>query len=230
MGQHLMLVVVAAPLLVFGLPHATPLWALPGAARRAIGIRLRRSRPIRSGWRILSKPLVVWALHTAALWVWHLPSLYQAALVDGVVHAAEHASFFGTAILFWWTVVVSGARGRLDRGVGVLYVFTMAMQSGLLGALMTFSPVPWYPIYGASVRAWGLTPIEDQQLAGLIMWIPTGLAYTAVALALFAAWLGDAERTVVRRELRPADRCGVPEGETTPGSTDSAVEVIPAGR
>jgi putative membrane protein len=202
MAQHLVLILVAAPLLVVGAPPVLFLWALPEATRRAVGRWYRRAWALRAAWHALSHPITVWALHAVAVWVWHLPSLYQAALSDEAVHVAEHASFLGTAILFWWVVLGQGHGRGLDRGLGVLYLFTTAMQGGILGALMTFSPVPWYPAYETTVAAWGLTPIEDQQLAGLLMWVPSGLVYTVAALALFAAWLQHAERSA-----HPAD-CG----------------------
>jgi cytochrome c oxidase assembly factor CtaG len=194
MVQHLLLIAVAAPLLVVGAPLAPLLWGLPDGARRAVGGRWRLRRWVRAGWRALTDPLVVWALNAVALWVWHLPGLYQAALRSEAVHTFEHGSFLATALLFWWTVAHCRARGRLSQGAGVLYLFTAAMQGGILGALMTFTPRPWYPIYESSVAAWGLTPLEDQQLAGLIMWIPSGLIYALGALVLLAAWLHAAER------------------------------------
>ncbi len=104
----------------------------------------------------------------------------------------------------------------LDRGLGVLYLFTTAMQGGILGALMTFSPVPWYPAYETTVAAWGLTPLEDQQLAGLLMWIPAGAILTATGVALFAAWLGEAERRL-RASPRRVESSGDGPVLHTPG-------------
>ena len=147
-------------------------------------------------------PGITWGLHALALWVWHLPLLYESALRSEVVHAAEHVSFAGTAVLYWWVVAECGAPRRMDRAVGVLYVFTIAMQGGILGALMTFSAAPWYPAYAASATAWGLTPLEDQQLAGLIMWVPSGLVYLAAALVLLVGWLRMADAAAIRREHR----------------------------
>ena len=196
MVQHLLLVVVVAPLLVLGRPIVPLLWALPAPGPRRLGGRWQRATAARTGWALLTWPPVAWALHAAALWVWHVPGLYQAALVDGRIHVAEHASFLGTALLFWWAVVHPGRQGAVAYGASAVAVFAMAMQGGLLGALITFAPTPWYPAYAASAAAWGLTPLDDQQLAGMIMWAPAGLVYLAATLALLAAWLRASERQV----------------------------------
>jgi putative membrane protein len=182
MVQHMVLVLVAVPLLVLGAPQTGLLWALAEPRRRRLGAWWHCATGLRIGWRALSRPLVVWLLHAAALWLWHLPRLYQAALTSELVHLAEHASFLGTALLFWWVLLGGSPRERLNPALGVLYLFSFALQGGLLGALMTFAPAPWYPAYTTTVAAWGLTPLEDQQLAGLIMWVPAGLVYLAAAL------------------------------------------------
>lgn len=202
MVQHLVLVLIAGPLLVLGAPLVPFLWALPKPMRRALGGWWKQAWALRGAWYALSRPVVVWPLHAAAMWVWHLPGLYQAALESEFVHALEHGCFFGTAILFWRVIVPAGKSGRLSPGAGVLYVFTTGMQSGVLGALLTFAPTPWYPAYAASVGAWGFTPLEDQQLAGLIMWVPAGLVYLHVAALLFLAWLQAEERVARPSESR----------------------------
>jgi cytochrome c oxidase assembly factor CtaG len=124
-------------------------------------------------------------VHLAAVWAWHVPMLYEAALANRAVHAAEHAAFLGTGVLFWWAVL----HRKQSYGAGVLYVFGMALQSTLLGALLTFARAPWYTSHLGSTAEWGLTPLEDQQLAGLVMWVPGGLVYLMAALTLFGLWL-----------------------------------------
>jgi len=133
----------------------------------------------------VSLPVVAWILHAAAIWIWHAPPLFQATLHSETVHTAQHLSFLFTGLLFWWALL-RGTENRRGRVAGVLYLFTTALHTNLLGALLTFSRRVWYPIYGASTAPWGLTPLEDQQLAGLIMWIPAGIAYLVAALALIA--------------------------------------------
>jgi putative membrane protein len=136
---------------------------------------------------------VAWVLHGVALWVWHVPALYELAVREEGVHALQHAMFAGTAALFWWGVLY-GRYGRAGYGAAVVYVFTTAVHTGLLGAALTFSGAPYYPGYIASAAAHGVDPLEDQRLAGLIMWVPAGFVLTLVGIGLFAAWLGEAER------------------------------------
>jgi putative membrane protein len=99
-------------------------------------------------------------------------------------------SFLGTALLFWWALL-HGRAGRLGRPADVIYLFTTSVHTSLLGALLTFSYAVWYSHYEATTLPWGLTPLEDQQLAGVIMWVPAGLAYLVATLALAATWLRD---------------------------------------
>lgn len=194
MAQHEVLILIAAPLLVLGRPLAPFLWVLPREEREAAG-RWAQAPPVARAWRFLTAPLVVWVIHGVALWIWHLPALYQATLEDDFIHTLQHLSFFGSAALFWWALI-HGRFGRLGYGAAVLWVFTTSLHSGVLGALLTFAPRLWYPIYEARTGEWGLSALEDQQLAGLIMWVPAGVLFIVLGLGLFAAWLGEAERRV----------------------------------
>jgi len=204
MVQHELLMVVAAPLIAFGAPSVGILWGIPSAARRAILSTVRRA-PLPAIWRAVSAPLVAFVLYAVALWIWHMPVLYDAALRHEAVHIVEHLCFFGTAALFWWGLV-HGRLGRMGYGAGIVYLFVTALHGGALGALLTVSPHVWYAPYLAH-HASGLTPLEDQQLAGLLMWIPAGLAFVAGALVLFAAWLRQSDR-LTRFTSGPALRPG----------------------
>jgi putative membrane protein len=141
MVQHELLMVVAAPLLVVGRPLVPMLWALPSAARRRVG-RVTRAREWRAVWHLVTMPLVAFLVHGAAIWVWHIPALFQATLRSDAIHAAQHLSFFGTALLFWWTIIHAHAPGGRARavsfGAAVLLLFGTALHSGALGALLTF--------------------------------------------------------------------------------------------
>jgi cytochrome c oxidase assembly factor CtaG len=185
MVQHELLMAVAAPLLVLGHAGAAFSWALPANWRRGIA-PLIHSGPVASPWNVLSRPLVATALHGGAIWAWHMPALFEAALHREWVHWLEHASFLGTGLVFWWAVLARA--GTLGYGMSLACLFATALHSSLLGTLLTFSPRPWYePAPAAS--AWGLKPLEDQQLAGLIMWVPGGLIYAVAALALAGLWI-----------------------------------------
>jgi putative membrane protein len=198
MTQHELLMLVAAPLLVLGRPVIAFLWALPpGWARRVGG--WGKARPFRGVWRAVTNPLAAWAIHAAALWVWHAPVLFQATLESDFVHTLQHVCFLGSALLFWWALV-HGPRGLMGYGAAVLYLFTTSVHSGVLGALITFTGTVLYPAYEKTTASWGLSPLEDQQLGGLIMWVPAGLVYIVAGLALCAGWMRESERRVLKRE------------------------------
>ncbi len=198
MTQHEILMLVAAPLLVLGRPLIAFLWALPLNWSRRLG-HLAKSPGINRVWRALTIPLVAWVVHAIALWTWHIPALFEAVLHHEAVHTAQHLSFLLSALLFWWALI-HGPQGAMGYGAGVLYLFTTSIHSGLLGALLTFAGAVWYPSYLGLTTSWGLTPLEDQQLGGLIMWIPASLVYIVAGLALFAGWLREADVRASRRE------------------------------
>jgi cytochrome c oxidase assembly factor CtaG len=189
MVQHLVLILIAAPLLVLGAPLVPLLWALPLRVRRGIVCAWKEASGIRVIWRALTQPVVAWLLAITVLWTWHIPALYEAALRSSLVHAVEHGCFLTTALLFWWVLLQPAAHARLDRGVGVLYLFAAGLANGVLGALLTFAASVWYPIYADRVGPWGLTPLQDQQLAGVIMWVPASVIYLIAAGTLFVTWL-----------------------------------------
>ncbi len=195
MVQHEILMLIAAPLLVASRPLVTFLWALPFEWRRTLG-RCAKAKPIHSSWLWLTAPLSAWWIHALAIWLWHAPALFQATLKSDLVHTAQHLSFFLSALLFWWAVFY--AHGRRAFGSGVLYIFTTAMHTGILGALLTFAPRPWYPAYSGTTQAWRLTPLQDQQIGGLIMWVPASLVYLGTGLLLFAAWMRESDALLER--------------------------------
>ena len=200
MLQHELVMAVAAPLLVLGQPVAPTLFALPAAWRQPAG-QWAGGRGVRPVTDLLSHPLVATLLHAAAVLAWHLPALYESTLRSGAMHAAQHASFLVTAIIFWWALLRGGARPR--RGAAVIALFITTVYTGGLGALLTVSETPWYTAYGAAAAAWGLTPLEDQQLAGIIMWMPGAGPYLIAALLLVAGWIRDAGGARAERATRP---------------------------
>jgi cytochrome c oxidase assembly factor CtaG len=191
MVQHELLMVVAAPLMALGSPLAVLLWAVPLPTRVRLVAGFQRLR-VGAIWRVLTSPPTAFCLYGAALWMWHLPALYDAALAHESIHTVQHLCFFGTAGLFWWGIL-HGRHGRLGYGAAVVYVFATTMHCGLLGALLTVSPRVWYPPYAVH-HPGGLTPLEDQQLAGLLMWIPASMSFVAAGLFLFAEWLRHSDR------------------------------------
>jgi putative membrane protein len=188
MVQHEGLMLIAAPLLVLGRGMPLFVWAMPHGLRLSIG-RALQSRSLRSGWDVLTAPLTAWLLHAAALWLWHAPSLFNAALRDPALHEWQHVTFLLSALLFWHAVLRRASHGA--RGMALLYLFTTTIHTGVLGALLTLARRPLYASMDQGLAPWlGLTPLEDQQLGGLIMWVPGALVYVGMALWLMARWIG----------------------------------------
>ena len=201
MIQHELLMVIAAPLIAISLPLVATLWAMPTRIRRR-AINVASTHVIARVWRLTTLPVSVFLLYGVVLWVWHMPALYDAALEHEPVHVVQHLCFFGTATLFWWGIA-HGRYGRVGYGAAVVYVFATAVHSGVLGALITFSPNVWYAPYIESHHA-GTSALEDQQLAGLLMWIPAGITFIAGGLILFAAWLRESDRHTRFETVAPA--------------------------
>lgn len=194
MTQHTLLLLVAAPLLTFGKPILAWMWALDDRTRDSVAHQWRGPRVL-AAWHTATAPLTVFLLQAVALWVWHIPSWYQAALHHDGVHAIEHLCLVLTGSLFWWAMV-HGRYGRGGYGLAVLYVFLSGVHSGALGALLAVSPSVWYQDYAAQAQVWQVDALQDQQLAGMLMWIPAGVIFIVFGLALMAAWLGETERRV----------------------------------
>jgi putative membrane protein len=186
MIEHELLMLIAAPLLVMARPIGAFLWAFPKILRQSIG-RWAQNAPVSAFWRFLTHPVAATLLHGAAIWGWHIPAAFAAALIYEPLHWLQHLSFLGTALLFWHALL-RGHPGA-DDGVGVFWLFFTAMHSSALGILLTLSRTPWIPVQTDVAGGFGLTPLQDQQLAGLVMWVPSGLIYTAIALVLAARWI-----------------------------------------
>lgn len=190
MIQHVLLVVVAAPLMAAAAPGSALFRSGSIALRRAVTGWRRRLRLTRGNLAVLQNPAMVWLIHVVTVWFWHAAGPYEAALSNDALHAAEHLSFLVTGFLFWRLVVGLPGTARVSGGYGVLLLFALSLQGVFLAALLTFATTPWYPTYAASAPGWGASPLDDQRLAGLVMWIPSGLVYLGVALGLMLDWVG----------------------------------------
>lgn len=192
MVQHMILMVIAAPLVVLGGPGPVMAWALPESLRSGL---LSTARPL-TEWssRMLVQPALAWFAYALILWVWHIPLLYQAALRNRFIHDAQHLMFFAAACLFWRSVL--GPVGRLSWrfGPGLLYLFAASLHATVLGVLMALSPVAWYPDYQGRTQVWSLSALEDQQLAGVIMWMPACTLQALLVAALLGIWLRKLEQ------------------------------------
>ena len=150
---------------------------------------------LRCNWDTNAYGSIVWTImgfHTT-----HLVTDFLDTIDNEWVHTLQHLSFLVSALFFWWALMRSRSRVT-GYGAAVLYLFTTSIHSGVLGALITFASTLWYPAYATTTAAWGLTALEDQQLGGLIMWVPAGLVYIVAGLALFAGWMRESERRAIR--------------------------------
>ena len=189
MAQHLLLIAVGAPLIVVAHPFpvlargAPAMLHLMAWARQRLGLTHRRTRA-------LLRPAAIVVVQVVVLWAWHTPSAYDAAVRHPWIHASEHVSFLGTAVVLWRVI----AAPAIAAGARVLILFALAMQGVVLAMLLVFSPTAWYSAYRNTTDAWGLTRIEDQQLAGALMWVPGGAIYVVAALLVVARSLRDVDR------------------------------------
>jgi putative membrane protein len=201
MVQHLLLLAVAPPLLILGRPLVVGMQGLPAGLRRD-ALRIGHRPAVRFIVRGLAHPAFAWLLLVVVMWGWHVPVAYEGAVAHPSLHALEHGTFLGAALLFWWPALEPGDGRRLPRGADVLYILTTWLQTGALGALFTLAPAPVYHVYAVQALVRGGSPLTDQRVAGLIMWLPGGLIYLGAACAMFVGWLTASERTMQRVEAR----------------------------
>lgn len=215
MLQHVLLTIVAAPLLVLGAPF-WPLWrAFPRWLRRAALRPLVRARALRRLWRglagVFGNPKVAWLLFTGGFTLWHIPVLYEGALEQPVIHALEHMTFLGIGVLFWVHVFPAPPfHARLSSPLRILYVGLAAVQGNLVDSIFMFSTAPFYSFYAAVPRlAWfpGMpTPLEDQHIAGALMGTITTVLLSGVIAILLGLWLQEDERAGEQERGRLAAR------------------------
>jgi cytochrome c oxidase assembly factor CtaG len=180
MIEHELLMLPAALLLVAARPGPVLLWGLPRPLRRAFGSAAQWGL-----WHRLSEPITATAIQALAIWLWHMPGPFDLALRHEGWHIVQHLCFVVSALLFWWAML-----HRTSEVLAAVCLFVTSLIGGALGALMALSASPWYAAYTAmGMTPFGLTPEQDQQLAGLIMWIPGGLFHLAAALLFLARWL-----------------------------------------
>ncbi len=191
MVQHLLLVMVAPPLLLVANPMPIMLWGLPKALRSEIGRWLARDAAPRRALAALTSPGLVWMAFVAALVGWHDPGAYEATLRNDLVHDFEHLTFFSTAVLFWWHVTGAAPRFRkpLPRGLRIGYTLSAVPPNMITGVVISFSGGPIYPYYETVARPWPITVQQDQMLGGTIMWIPGSMMYLLAALILLARFV-----------------------------------------
>ena len=197
MVQHMLLVFGAAPALILAAPITLVLRAATPGVRRRWALPVLRSRVV----MVIGHPLVAWLLFTAVMWGSHVSPLFDAALEDPLVHDLEHALYMATALLFWWPVVGRDpSPWRLPHAARLLYLVLQMPLNSLLGVAILFSEQVLYPHYATTGRTWPPSPIEDQQLAGAIMWGIGDAGFLVAILLVIAAWMRHEEAATRRRE------------------------------
>ncbi|MGA1360783.1 MAG: cytochrome c oxidase assembly protein [Gemmatimonadaceae bacterium] len=176
MVQHLVLTFVTPPLLLLG----TPGWMLRPALRIPAVAALART---------ITTPRVAFASFNLVLAVWHLPPLYNSAMYHHEVHIAQHLMFLVTAVLVWWPLLSPMPElPRLSYPGQMLYSFLMTLPMTIVSIFIVYADHVLYPAYASAPRLWGLSPLEDQRLGGLIMWIPGGLFFYLLTAVVFFKW------------------------------------------
>ena len=205
MVQHLLLLLVAPPLILLSAPMIPVLRGVPRPLRRAAVIPVAKFPPVRRSLRLLTRPLIAWSLFVSMVLLWHMPAAYGAALTNAWVHAIEHLSFSTAAFLFWWNVVDPiPLRPNLTLIARVPYVFLASVPNFVLSAFITFSTGVLYPYYIGRTDAYGLDVLDDQEIGGVIMWIPGAFILLGTLLLVLVFVVRTEERTQRERERRDA--------------------------
>ena len=193
MIEHELIMLVATLLLAMSASGAVMAWGLPRPLRLSLAGSWKS--PLQSVWKRLTDPVTATTIQAIVMWVWHAPILFDRALESSGWHIAQHACFFVSSLIFWWAMLHPRRGGY---GISAACLFATSLIGGALGALMSLSSSPWYADYAAmGMSGIGLDPVDDQRLAGLIMWIPGGLVHAVAAIALFYKWLKEADRAAL---------------------------------
>jgi cytochrome c oxidase assembly factor CtaG len=199
MIQHLILILITAPLILLGAPLLPTLWALPRDLRVKVGLLFASRNSLGRPVGVLTHPLTTVSIYVVVMAVWHVPPLYDAAQGRTLIHDLEHFFFIASATLFWWPVIhPAGGRRRLSFAAGIPYFLPPMMEGNLIGALLVFADRPLYSAYHELPSIWGISAMQDQQLAGLIMWVPGGLFFIIPIFTLLTL--------MFQEEGRQADR------------------------
>ncbi len=214
MIQHLLLMMLAPPLLLAANPFPFILWGLPAGVQEEVVRLFRRQAPFRRFLRTATTPGLTWMLFIAIFLGWHDPGAYNAALRSDLVHDLEHLSFFGSGMLFWWHATAAGPRlHRFSQGARLAYLLSVVPPNMLTGVAIAFAQTPIYTYYATIPRAWGMTPIADQRLGGVIMWIPGSMMYLLAALILITRLIQAEDQ----KPLLPESRWATDEAMIAPG-------------
>lgn len=213
MIQHMLLELVAAPLLLAGAPITLALRVSSPRVRRGL-LAVLQSRVV----HVISFPVIAWVLFAAVNWGWHFSTLYDEALENELLHYFQHATFLGAALLFWWPAIgADPSPWRLPHPMRLFYLFLAMPQNSFLGVALLQTSTVLYPHYVTNGRTWGPSPLEDQHLGGVLMWVMGDMAFLAGMAVVVALWVRHEERRTSRLDARlAADRAARGEEAWTP--------------
>jgi putative copper resistance protein D len=213
MIQHMLLELVAAPLLLAGAPITLALRVSSPRVRRGL-LAVLQSRVV----HVISFPVIAWVLFAAVNWGWHFSTLYDQALENDLLHYVQHATFLGAALLFWWPAIgADPSPWRLPHPMRLFYLFLAMPQNSFLGVALLQTSTVLYPHYVTNGRTWGPSPLEDQHLGGVLMWVMGDMAFLAGMAVVVALWVRHEERRTSRLDARlAAERAASGEEAWTP--------------
>ena len=213
MIQHMLLELVAAPLLLAGAPITLALRVSSPRVRRGL-LAVLQSRVV----HVISFPVIAWVLFAAVNWGWHFSTLYDQALENDLLHYVQHATFLGAALLFWWPAIgADPSPWRLPHPMRLFYLFLAMPQNSFLGVALLQTSTVLYPHYVTNGRTWGPSPLEDQHLGGVLMWVMGDMAFLAGMAVVVALWVRHEERRTSRLDARlAAERTARGEEAWTP--------------
>lgn len=186
--QHLLLILLAAPLLLLGKAPVALGWAIPKEIQRWWHYWWRKQGDLYLIGRFFLQPRVSWSAYLATLWLWQAPYVYKVALHDELVHLVQHGVLLAASMLFWRLLLLPQSDETVSPALRFCFVATIALASILLGALITLTPPLWYPIYLPTAQRWGLTPVADQQLTGIVLLVSMGLVYLSLTIGYWRTW------------------------------------------
>jgi cytochrome c oxidase assembly factor CtaG len=182
MAQHLLLAMIAPPLILAGAPVLPLLRGLPRSWFRSVVAPILAAQELAYVGRVLTNPIVCWLAFTLAMVTWHVPVLYELALRSMRWHVVQHACFFGTGTLFWWPVIQPWpSRARWPRWSMIAYLVFADLQNTALSAFLIFCDRVVYPTYASGPRIWGISALDDQVAAGALMWVPGSIVFLVPA-------------------------------------------------